>query len=155
MGMSPTRESCVDVLRLLHAVLQLKHVVTARVWGERDLHPAALGVLAELARRGESRVSELAQAQLVDASVVSRQVAQLEKAGLVERRACRADGRAQLITATAHGLETLDARRQAQITLVQEALADWSEEDVRAFVRQFGLFTDDLRAHLLVPEAIR
>ena len=153
--MGPTRESCIDVLRQLHAVFQLKHVMTTRVWAERDLNPAAVGLLAELARRGESRVSDLAQVHLVDTSVVSRQVAQLEKAGLVERRACQNDGRAQLITATAHGLETLDGWRQAQITLVQEALADWTEDDVRAFVRQFGLFTDDLRAHLLVPEAIR
>ncbi|MEO6090042.1 MAG: MarR family transcriptional regulator, partial [Umezawaea sp.] len=82
-------------------------------------------------------------------------VAQLERANLVERRACREDGRAQLISATAHGLEMLDGWRKAQITLVQEALADWSEEDIRAFARQFGLFTDDLRAQLLVPEAIR
>ena len=153
--MGPTRESCTDVLRRLHAMFQLKHAMTARVWEERDLNPAAVGLLAELARRGESRVSELAQFHLVDTSVVSRQVAQLEKAGLVERRACQSDGRAQLISATAHGLAMLDGWRQAQITLVQEALADWSEEDVRAFVRQFGLFTDDLRAHLLVPEAIR
>ncbi|HEX6340494.1 MarR family winged helix-turn-helix transcriptional regulator [Umezawaea sp.] len=153
--MGPTRESCVDVLRGLHAVFQLKHVITTRVWEERDLHPAAVGLLAELARRGESRVSELAQVHLVDPSVVSRQVAQLEKAGLVERRACRSDGRAQLITATSRGLETLDGWREAQVTLVQEALADWTEEDVHEFVRQFGLFTDDLRAHLLVPEAVR
>lgn len=153
--MGPTRESCTDVLRQLHEMFRLKHVITTRVWDERELHPAAVTLLAALARRGESRVSELAQLQMVDTSVVSRQVAQLRKAGLVERRACQEDGRAQLISATARGLAMLDGRRQAQITLVQEALADWSEEDVRAFVRQFGLFTDDLRAHLLVPEAIR
>jgi DNA-binding MarR family transcriptional regulator len=153
--MGPTRESCTDVLRQLHETFRLKHVITTRVWDERELHPAAVALLAALARRGESRVSELAQLQMVDTSVVSRQVAQLRKAGLVERRACQEDGRAQLISATAQGLAMLDGWRQAQITLVQEALADWSEEDVRAFVRQFGLFTDDLRAHLLVPEAIR
>lgn len=153
--MEPAGESCVDLLRRLHEVFQLKHVIVGRVWEERDLHPAAVALLAALARRGESRVSELAQLQMVDTSVVSRQVTQLERANLVERRACREDGRAQLISATAHGLEMLDGWRRAQITLVQEALADWSEEDVRAFVRQFGLFTDDLRAHLLVPEAIR
>lgn len=153
--MGPTRESCTDVLRQLHEMFRLKHVITTRVWDERELHPAAVALLAALTRRGESRVSELAQLQMVDTSVVSRQVAQLQKAGLVERRACQEDGRAQLISATAQGLAMLDGWRQAQITLVQEALATWSEEDVRAFVRQFGLFTDDLRAHLLVPEAIR
>ncbi len=153
--MGPTRESCADVLRRLHGMFQLKHVITTRVWEEKDLPPAAVGLLAALARRGECRVSELARLQMVDTSVVSRQVAQLEKAGLVERRACREDGRAQLISATARGRSTLDDRRQTQITLVQEALAAWSEEDVRAFARQFGSFTDDLRAHLLVPEATR
>jgi DNA-binding MarR family transcriptional regulator len=136
-------------------MFQLKHVLTAKLGEERDLHPAAVGLLAELARRGECRVSELAQFHLVDTSVVSRQIVQLEKAGLVERRACRQDGRAQLISATALGLELLDGWRAAQITLVQEALADWTEEEVHAFARQFGLFTDDLRAHLLVPEALR
>jgi hypothetical protein len=61
----------------------------------------------------------------------------------------------QSCSATAPGHSVLDGRPQARITLVQEALAAWSERDVRAFVRQFGLFTDDLRAHLLVPEADR
>lgn len=107
--MGPTRESCVDVLRQLHEVFQLKHVMSARVWEERDLHPAAVALLAALARRGECRASELAQLQLVDTSVVSRQITQLERANLVERRACQEDGRAQLISATAHGLEMLDS----------------------------------------------
>ncbi|MEO6081536.1 MAG: MarR family transcriptional regulator, partial [Umezawaea sp.] len=68
--MEPTRESCVDLLRQLHQVFQLKHVIVGRVWEERDLHPAAVALLAALARRGESRVSELAQLQMVDTSVV-------------------------------------------------------------------------------------
>ncbi|WNV91276.1 MarR family winged helix-turn-helix transcriptional regulator [Umezawaea sp. Da 62-37] len=154
--MGPTRETCVDVLRQLHAAFQLKHVMTARVWAdEPHLHPAAVGLLAELARRGESRVSDLAQAHLVDTSVVSRQIAQLDRAGLVERRVAQHDGRVQLISVTPLGLARLDTWRQAQIDLVRQALAGWTEEDVQAFARQFGLFTDDLRSRLLVPEAIR
>lgn len=155
--MSPTRESCIDVLRQLQAMFQLKHVITTRVWEEdtHDLHPAAVSLLAELARCGECRVSDLAHARLVDASVVSRQIAQLDRAGLVERRAAAHDGRAQLISVTAKGHALLDGWRKTQIDLVQQALADWPDEDVQALVRRFDLFNEDLRTHLLVAEATR
>lgn len=155
--MGPTRESCIDVLRQLQAMFQLKHVLVTKVWEEdnHDLHPAAVSLLGDLARRGESRVSDLAHARFVDASVVSRQIAQLDRAGLVERRAVAHDGRAQLISVTAKGHELLNGWRQNQIDLVQQALADWPDEDVQALVRRFDLFNEDLRTHLLVAEAAR
>ncbi|WP_188317040.1 MarR family winged helix-turn-helix transcriptional regulator [Solihabitans fulvus] len=147
--MGPSTESCVDLLRNLRTLFQLKHAMTMRVWPEEQgLHPAAIALLAELVHRGECRVSELAQHRVVDASVVSRQIAQLERAGLVERRPAPHDGRVALLSATDAGVELLDQWRRSQVEFMQEALGGWSDTDVRDLAARCGSFTEALRKAL-------
>ena len=61
---------------------------------------AAYGLLFQLVNDGPRRSSALAETACVDPSTVSRQVAQLVKAGLVERQSDPEDGRASLLVAT-------------------------------------------------------
>ena len=72
---------------------------------------AAYGLLFQLVNDGPQRSSALAETACVDPSTVSRQVAQLVKAGLVERQSDPEDGRASLLVATERGRARL--RRQA------------------------------------------
>jgi DNA-binding MarR family transcriptional regulator len=147
--MGPTRENCLELLRQLHVVFQLKNAITTRVWEEHELHPAAGGLLAELTRRGECRVSDLAAHRLVDTSVVSRQTAQLERAGLVCRRPDENDGRVQLISVTEKGEALVDQWRDAQAGFVQRALEDWPDERVREVARNLGALSGVVRDRLL------
>jgi DNA-binding MarR family transcriptional regulator len=152
MVMGPSTENCLDLLHQLHVMFQLKHAMTLRVWEEHELHPAAGGLLAEIARRGECRVSDLAQYRLVDASVVSRQVAQLERAGLVRRRPAEHDGRVQLISVTAQGEVLLKQWRNAQAEFIQQALSDWPDDAVRDLALRFDALAQDVRARLQAPD---
>src|SRR3712207_9297169 len=61
---------------------------------------AAFMLLGQIVQDGPGRLSALAGQLCVDPSVVSRQVAALEAAGLVTRTADPADRRASLIAAT-------------------------------------------------------
>src|SRR3954452_16385176 len=66
-------------------------------------------LLVPLERDGEQRCSALAAHAGVDVSVVSRQVARLEKAGYVERRPDPRDGGASLIGLTPAGAAAASA----------------------------------------------
>lgn len=66
--------------------------------------------LLELSRDGATglRPFELGQRLLVAQYNLSRLIDRIERAGLVERRACPEDGRGQIIAITDSGLELLD-----------------------------------------------
>jgi len=104
--------------------------LTLRVYRESGLPAAQVTVLAVAARLGESRMSDLAEELLVDPSVISRHVSQLEQSGNVERRPDPADGRATLIRLTQRGEETLAEVRRLRRRHLQEALAGWDEDEV-------------------------
>ncbi|GAA1751395.1 hypothetical protein GCM10009810_09650 [Nostocoides vanveenii] len=76
------------------------------------------------------RISALAERVHTEMSTVSRAVAGLERAGLLDRIPDPADGRAHLVTLTPGGhavLANLREQRQAWFT---ELLHDWSDADV-------------------------
>ncbi len=68
---------------------KLLHLLRTRVAGAvpQGLDAAALAVLITLVRCGPRRQGELADAAILDPSTASRYVTQLERLGLVERRA--------------------------------------------------------------------
>jgi DNA-binding MarR family transcriptional regulator len=70
---------------------------------------------------------------MLDKSTVSRQVAALEKLGLVERSTDPEDLRGQIIRASAAGEKLLgDVREQRQQAFL-ERLADWPDDDLERF----------------------
>ncbi|SHE59157.1 MarR family winged helix-turn-helix transcriptional regulator [Streptoalloteichus hindustanus] len=147
--MGPTNNEWVELVRQLRALGQLSQTALHRTWrNDLGLHPAAAGLLAELARRGECRITELAHRRMVDVSVISRQIAQLERVELVARRPDPGDRRVALVHATEHGLQTLDRWRCEQVDALREALDDWDEPAVREACATLGAINDQLRRSL-------
>lgn len=151
--MGPTPESCGELLRPLRALLGLKQVAvqTLNQHTRTDLPYAATGLLGELVHRGETRASELAAHRIVDASVVSRQLAQLEHAGLITRRADPQDRRVALLRATPEGEEAMTRIERQRAEWLSHALRDWDEAQVRELTDLLNTITADLRRAVL-PE---
>ncbi|GDY33245.1 MarR family winged helix-turn-helix transcriptional regulator [Gandjariella thermophila] len=151
--MGPTPEACLELLRTLRSLFQLKHALVMRIWqDDYGLHPAAGGLLGEIAQRGEVRTSDLALHRAVDPSVISRQVAQLVRAGLVSRRPAPTDGRVTLLSATAKGAEALRRWQQAQAEFVQQAMAGWDDSEVMELSKRVEAAATDLWAALRPAE---
>ncbi|WP_216211651.1 MarR family winged helix-turn-helix transcriptional regulator [Amycolatopsis aidingensis] len=150
--MTEAEEVRLELVRELRAVAQVQHAWTARIWPEElGLHPAAVGLLAELSDVGECRPSELARRRLVDLSVVSRQITQLLAAELVERRPAPEDGRAALVRISVRGAAELARWRELYLGLVGRALDNWTERELRGLVERLRAVNTDLRA-VLGPE---
>ncbi|RKT52155.1 MarR family winged helix-turn-helix transcriptional regulator [Saccharothrix australiensis] len=123
--------------------LNKMHACVAAHMSKAGLDKASFVLLANLNHLGPSRSSALAEAVFSDPSTVSRQVATLVKAGWVERRADPADGRASVLAVTEAGERLLAERRRLRNQSIARMLADWSEEDLTAFVDHFERFVGD------------
>jgi DNA-binding MarR family transcriptional regulator len=110
----------------------------------RALDRAAYVLLRELQAAGSLSISALADRLNLDGSTVTRQVAVLERDGLVAREPDPTDGRSSLIAATPVGLKNVDAVRAARRELYGTLLADWTDADRR----QLGELLDRLNAAL-------
>lgn len=113
-------------------LLRRSRAISARL--ARELHPdldgAAYGLLALLQDTGPLRASTLVTRLGLDKSTVSRQVTSLVDLGLVERAPDPADGRAQVLTASAEGSARLSRIRNARRARWEADMADWLQEDV-------------------------
>ncbi|MEW6477349.1 MAG: MarR family transcriptional regulator [Actinomycetota bacterium] len=130
-------------------LLQLPRVVARVVGGSGPgLERAAYGALRRIHDQGGLRLSELAAELELDASTVSRQVRQLEAAGLVARRADPGDGRASVVVLTPAGKRVLGRVAAARRRFVAEVVAGWSEEDRVALAGLLERFGGDVAACL-------
>jgi DNA-binding MarR family transcriptional regulator len=82
----------------------------------------------------ELRMTELADAVLNSKSGITYQVSQLEKAGLVRRRACTFDDRAVYAVLTPAGKRLLDRAAPGHVALVRELLIDVLTPEQRAAI---------------------
>lgn len=97
----------------------------------RSKGASTLSVLQVLAGRDRVRPSEIAEHLGVHPSLVTRQIQELERAGLVQVTENPADARSLLIALTRSG--AAEQERLTQIGLERFALfvADWEPEEVR------------------------
>lgn len=123
--------------------LNKMHACVAAHMSKSGMDKASFVLLANLSQLGPSRSSALAEAVFSDPSTVSRQVATLVKEGWVERRADPDDGRASVLAVTDAGQRLLDERRTQRNKAIARMLADWSEEDLSAFIDHFERFVGD------------
>jgi DNA-binding MarR family transcriptional regulator len=108
--------------------------------GEAGADPSALLLLPPLVHMGPLRVTDLADLKQSDPSTVSRQVAQLVRAGLAHKEPDPADGRASRLAVTPEGeaaCARLMGRRRAMLS---DALTGWSAEAIASFATQFAQF---------------
>ncbi|MFL6161577.1 MAG: MarR family winged helix-turn-helix transcriptional regulator [Jatrophihabitantaceae bacterium] len=127
--------------------------------GDGRLDRLALIILGTLSHCGPSRLSPLAERCGFDPSTASRQVADLEKAGLLERSTDPEDRRAVLLKASPKGkrlLQRLEAGRRQRL---QRLVGDWTEPEIATFATLLGRLnaaseqhfdqnTDELRQEL-------
>ena len=109
---------------------------------------SALMLLFPLRHLGPMRVTDLAEAKQADPSTVSRQAAQLVKAGLVSREADPADGRVSRLAVTETGLAAVAQLAEARNALIGRAMRDWPAERVDLFTGLFAEFNNSVEALL-------
>jgi DNA-binding MarR family transcriptional regulator len=109
---------------------------------------SALMLLFPLRHQGPMRVTDLAEVKQADPSTVSRQAAQLVKAGLARRAADPADGRVSRLAITEAGMAACHRLHEARHALLSRALSDWPPEQVDTFAGLFAEFNSSVEALL-------
>ncbi|MEV3989730.1 MarR family winged helix-turn-helix transcriptional regulator [Streptomyces sp. NPDC049837] len=132
VGHSVGRDESVDTIqRELTAFARRARATAARLHPELSL--VSYTLLAHIDEQHGCRATDLAAHYMLDKSTVSRQVATLEKLGLVERRPDPADHRVQVLHPTEAGTRALSSTHASRRAAYLERLADWSTEDLDRF----------------------
>jgi DNA-binding MarR family transcriptional regulator len=108
----------------------------------RDLDRASYLLARVLDATGPISVKDLASRLGVDATTVTRQVAAMERSGLLYRRSDPNDGRVNLIELSAKGRRTMTAVQRARRERVQHLFTGWPRRDQREFGQLLGRFND-------------
>jgi DNA-binding MarR family transcriptional regulator len=111
-----------DVARLRIALARITRVLDRQSRGH-TLTGTQASVLATAARCGPIRITELAEIEGINPTMLSRIVGKLEDTGLLHRRADPDDRRAALVEPTAAGRELQRHVREQRTRLLAEYLA--------------------------------
>ncbi|MDQ1508757.1 MAG: hypothetical protein QOG50_601 [Actinomycetota bacterium] len=114
----------------------------------RDLDRASYLIARTLETTGPISINSLASALGLDATTVTRQVATMEAARLILRRANPDDGRVSLITLTQRGRRTMRTVQLARNERLATLLRDWTRTDRRELGRLLARFNDELSRDL-------
>jgi DNA-binding MarR family transcriptional regulator len=101
-----------------------------------SLQPVGYRLLRTIQRCGTVQASVAADMLVVDRSVVSRQIRQLEELGLVETRTDPDDGRARILALTDRGARRMLSVNPTNRTIMHGLLSSWSAEELEAFAAQ-------------------
>ena len=117
--------------RLRNAVMHTARRLRAAA-AEEGLTPAQSGVLATLVRHGPMRAGDLAAAESVNPTMLSRILGRLEGAGLIERAPDLDDARSTVARATPAGKRLIGRLRARRAAVLRARLADLTPEQVAA-----------------------
>ncbi|MFF0157284.1 MarR family winged helix-turn-helix transcriptional regulator [Streptomyces sp. NPDC005263] len=104
----------------------LNRVIDQQLRNDAGLSHVQYGILTRLAGApdGSMRMLALAEALAVTKSGLTYQIVQMEKEGLVSRRACTTDDRGVIATVTPHGVELISRAAPGHADLVRELVID-------------------------------
>lgn len=106
-------------------------------------------LLILLERSDRQSVGALADQVNLDASTVTRQIAAMKKAGLVDKHDNPDDRRGGFVTITELGRDTAAEVRGRRLERIERGcFYDWSEAERREFARLMARYNDNLRDHL-------
>ena len=108
------------------------------------IEPGLYPLLRRVGQWGPVRDIELAAKIGLDVSTVSRQIAGLERAGLVVRATDPDDKRAALLNLSGEGKRIVTRIQRARREMMGEALADWPIEDLERLAELLEQFADAL-----------
>lgn len=97
---------------------------------ETGISPPRLSALSVLVFAGPQSLASLAAAEGVKPPTMSKLVAELEAAGLVEKSPDPEDGRGLVISATAQGKKIMLQGRDRRLALLTERLDGLSEKEI-------------------------
>lgn len=131
-GAPREREESLDVIqRELTAFARRARSAAARLHPELPL--VSYTLLAHIDHRHGCRATDLAAHYMLDKSTVSRQVAALERLGLVERHPDPDDHRIQVLHPTATGTQALASTQASRRAAYRERLSEWTADDLAQF----------------------
>ncbi|MFI6079362.1 MarR family winged helix-turn-helix transcriptional regulator [Actinoplanes sp. NPDC051343] len=116
------------IIRALHRAARLQQSAAAAT----ELGQQALGVL-NLAAVSSATPSTIAQELSLPPQTVSRAIAELQAASLVERRADPHDRRSYVLELTPSGRQAIGAFRQNLFAQFAAHLTDWTEHEIAEF----------------------
>ena len=146
VGERSTTDRSVEVADQIIHLVRTWSYLKARMTSTVDPEISSLFLIGRLVKDGPTRAKDLAEATCADQSTVSRQVAALVKAGLVERQADPDDGRASILVPTALGVARLEKHFAYRGRALEPLVADWSDSERREFVRLLRRFTANLES---------
>ena len=142
-----------DLRNGLRGLLKTIRLLRRRWTGAHASLPAGvMPLLAQIeetgAGAGGCHLKDLAEAQALDISTVSRGISGVVALGLVERVPDERDRRACLITLTTAGEAALAASRDWYHEVFAETFAGWNRDELRVFAANMLRVTDDVAHHL-------
>jgi DNA-binding MarR family transcriptional regulator len=108
--------------RLRQAIARLSRRLRARIAGS-ELTPSEISVLFTIVRLGPLRLSELADLEAINPTMLSRIAAQLCEAGLIVRSTDPDDRRAALVRATPAGRRTRELIQRERTRALSEHIS--------------------------------
>lgn len=102
-------------------------------------------LLILLERNDRQSVGALAEQVNLDASTVTRQVAAMKIAGLVDKHDNPDDRRGGFVTINEAGRDAAAKVRQRRLSRIEDCFKGWTEDDRRHYARLTALHNDNLR----------
>lgn len=102
---------------------------TTRAARDAGLTPTAISLLLSVVRSGRVRLSELAQTEAINPTMISRVVAGMVENGLLRRLSDEGDRRAAWVEATGAGRRLAERMRGERTSAVNQALETLSAEE--------------------------
>jgi DNA-binding MarR family transcriptional regulator len=127
---------------LLRRVRAVSRTVARDVHPELD--PTAYGLLIRLDETGGARLTDLSAYLGVGKPSLSRQVAFLERLGLIAREGDADDRRSTRLVLSPDGARRLHAARRSRRGELRAQLERWPVEDVATFGRLLRRLTDEV-----------
>lgn len=137
-------DQAAEIADALISLIRIYSNIRTRLANTADAEIAPLFLLVKLVKDGPKRAKDLAEMMCADQSTVSRQVAALVKAGLIEREADPEDGRASILVPTELGLQRVQEHFQDRGKAVEPIIGDWPAADRRQFRRLLQRYTATL-----------
>lgn len=130
--MAPAQDDLATIEQSLRALVRWsrKHSSVLAHELHQGLDLTALAILSFVVEHPNSRMSEIADLLRLDPSNASRQIALLERIGLLERTPDPTDRRSALLAPTPRGGQVLRTASSDSRAFMEKVFADWPDDEL-------------------------